>query len=293
MKHPDWQRAAAESLHAHDVRWTALGASAWGESFACETASQRYFVKIATGENASTIDCEADGLRAIASTQTIRVPSLATTLECDRTRVLVLEWLDFGHTPKGTALARAIAALHRAPVPRGPNGERFGWTRDNWIGGTPQQNRWSDDWCAFFRNRRLAPQLRLAQRNGFAELRRDGERLLRDLAALFDGHDPQPSLLHGDLWSGNATMLADGTPAIFDPAVYIGDREADIAMTELFGGFAPDFYIAYNDACPLPAGYPLRRDIYNLYHVLNHANLFGGGYVAQAQSMVRRLLKVL
>jgi fructosamine-3-kinase len=143
---------------------------------------------------------------------------------------------------------------------------------------TPQQNSWCDDWAEFWRTRRMQPQLDLARRNGF------------DLEATFDlgNHRPQPSLLHGDLWSGNAGFTAQG-PVVFDPAVYYGDREADLAMTELFGGFPRQFYQAYNDAWPLEEGYQRRKPLYNLYHLLNHLNLFGGGYLGQVSAALRLL----
>ena len=291
MKSHDWQRAVERSLGAEGARWTPARGSAWGQSFSLVAGAGRYFVKTASGRHASTIDAEADGLAALASTRTIRVPRVVQSTALGDLSVLVLEWLDFDRSGNGAALGKALAALHRATPPRGPAGERFGWHRDNWIGGTSQRNGWSDDWCAFFRGRRLAPQLeRAIQNRGGEGLRRDGDRLLAALPDLLRNHDPAPSLLHGDLWSGNAAGLAGGEPVIFDPAVYVGDREADVAMTELFGGFNADFYEAYRVAWPLEADYELRRDVYNLYHLLNHFNLFGGGYLAQAQATIRRLV---
>ena len=152
-------------------------------------------------------------------------------------------------------------------------------------------NGWSDDWLAFWREKRLAAQLRLAAHNRLPSRMIDrGERLLADCAAFFSGYAPKPSLLHGDLWSGNAAALADGTPVVFDPAVYAGDREADVAMTELFGGFPADFLSSYCEAWPLHDGYRARRPLYNLYHRLNHANLFAGGYVRESEQAIERLL---
>jgi len=159
-----------------------------------------------------------------------------------------------------------LAKLHRTAGPR------FGWHRDNWIGGTPQINTWHDDWSTFFHECRIRPQLDLARKNGFR---------LEEPPRL-ENHHPQPSLLHGDLWSGNAGFIEEG-PVIFDPAGYYGDREADLAMTELFGGFPREFYAAYRKAYPLDAGYEQRKHLYNLYHLLNHLNLFGSGYLAQVQ----------
>ena len=160
-----------------------------------------------------------------------------------------------------------LAKLHRT------TGPRFGWHRDNWIGGTPQTNTWHDGWAGFFRECRIEPQLALARKNGYP---------LTFSSDLLRGHEPRPSLLHGDLWSGNAGFIDEG-PVIFDPAVYYGDREADLAMTELFGGFPLEFYAAYEKAYPLDAGYEQRKHLYNLYHLLNHLNLFGSGYLAQVE----------
>ena len=168
---------------------------------------------------------------------------------------------------------------------------RFGWGRDNTIGPTPQANAWSGDWTEFFRERRLRPQLELARRGGLARaLSAPGERLLGCVDRLLAGHRPAASLLHGDLWGGNWLASSGGEPVLFDPAVYYGDRETDVAMTRLFGGFGAAFYRAYEAAAPLPPGWPERCELYNLYHVLNHANLFGSAYARQAQSIIERLL---
>ncbi len=163
-----------------------------------------------------------------------------------------------------------LAGVHRTCGPR------YGWARDNYIGLGRQANGWCDDWARFWRDRRIGPQLELARRNGFA---------LGDVPveALLQGHRPPPSLLHGDLWSGNAGF-SGGEAVLFDPAVYYGDRECDLAMTELFGGFPAAFYSSYKKEFPLEAGYERRRLLYNLYHLLNHLNLFGGGYLRQVES---------
>jgi fructosamine-3-kinase len=206
-----------------------------------------------------------------------------------RAAFLVLEHLELGRGGGAGAgyetLGRQLAALHRTVRPQ------FGWDRDNTIGSTPQHNRRDDDWRRFWRERRLGYQLELAATHGHrGRLQQRGERLLAALPGLLAGHEPAASLLHGDLWGGNCAFLRDGTPVIFDPAVYYGDREADLAMTELFGGFPAGFYRAYREAYPLADGYEVRRTLYNLYHVLNHLNLFGGGYRAQAEDMIDALL---
>ena len=209
---------------------------------------------------------------------------------CDAgTAWLALEWLDLGRCPAGAerALGERLAALHRHTAPQ------HGWHRDNFIGRTPQPNGWHDDWVAFYGERRLAHQLRLARDNGFGgELQDLGARLIERLPEFFDGYEPVPSLIHGDLWGGNWSCC-DGEPVIYDPAVYYGDREAELAMTRLFGGFGGAFYAAYTEAWPLAPGHERRDTLYRLYHVLNHANLFGGGYAGQALSLLRRLVSDL
>ena len=152
----------------------------------------------------------------------------------------------------------------------------------------------TSDWIEFFAQYRLGFQLDLAERSGYGgRWLEQGRRLCSRLADFFDGYRPRPSLLHGDLWGGNWAADAAGEPVIFDPASYFGDREADLAMTQLFGGFGRAFYDAYTSAWPLDPGAGTRRDLYNLYHVLNHLNLFGGGYRAQAERMIGRLLAAL
>ena len=202
---------------------------------------------------------------------------------------LALEWIEFGRALPDTEarLGEQLTQLH------GVTAARFGWHRDNTIGATPQPNAWTVGWAEFFAHRRIGFQLDLAERGGRGGrwLER-GRRLVEQLPTLLAGHRPRPSLLHGDLWGGNWAADASGAPVIFDPATYFGDREADLAMTRLFGGFGREFYAAYESAWPLDAGADVRCDLYNLYHVLNHLNLFGGGYRGQAEAMIGRLLAV-
>ncbi len=212
-------------------------------------------------------------------------PGCSPSAGSEGAEFLALEWLEIVDGGRDASLGRALARMHAATAPR------FGWHRDNTIGMTPQVNGWSDDWAGFFRDRRLRPQLELAERNGYrGALGRDGVELLERVPRLLEDHRPAASLLHGDLWAGNAGRLRDGSPVVYDPATYYGDREADLAMTELFGGFGPAFHAAYAEAMPIPEGYPTRRTLYNLYHVLNHLNLFGAAYLARAEAMIAELL---
>ena len=253
---------------------------------------RRVFVKRAAGADVAMLACEADGLRALAATGAIRVPAILAEDATVDDAHLALEWIDLTAPTEPVALGRALATLHGAPAPRGPCGERFGWHRDNFIGGTPQANDWSDDWIAFFRDARLVPQLERAHRNGFrGDLERDGVRLLSQLPDLLHDHAPSPSLVHGDLWQGNAGTLPDGSPVVFDPAVYVGDGEVDLAMTELFGGFGSAFMRAYESVRPIAPGYALRRDLYTLYHLLNHLNLFGATYRIRIEHTLARLVE--
>lgn len=187
-----------------------------------------------------------------------------------------MERLELGGPEDWPAMGRMLAALHRNAT------DRFGSANDNWIGLAPQINGWSEDWLGFWRERRLAPQL---ERAGLAP---KAAPLLERLDHFFPGYRPVPSLLHGDLWRGNAGFTREG-PVIFDPAVYYGDREADLAMTELFGGFPRAFYAAYEEAWPLDSGYARRKNLYNLYHLLNHLNLFGASYLCQVQAALQEL----
>jgi len=249
------------------------------------TDGSRYFVKLNDARHLPMFAAEAQGLNAIAATNTLRVPQPIVHGTANAHSFLVLEHLELGSRGDARLLGEQLAALHRCT-----NGE-FGFARDNYIGTTPQPNGWKDNWMDFWREQRLGFQLRLAAQNGYGgKLQTLGEKLLDALPAFFDGYAPQPALLHGDLWSGNNAFLADGMPVIFDPAPYYGDRECDLAMTELFGGYPADFYAAYRAMYPLDDGYAVRKDLYNLYHILNHANLFGGGYARQAEGMMQRLL---
>lgn len=250
-------------------------------------ASGALFVKVAAAEAHGRLAAEAAGLDELAQAGGLRVPQVRAQGLAGAEAFLALEWIEMGAASRRSErrLGQGLAALHAVRA------ERFGWRIDNSIGPTPQLNGWWAQWPAFWRERRLRPQLELAVRRGFGRLlEAPGERLLEASAALLAGHRPQPALLHGDLWAGNWGTDADGGAVIFDPAVYYGDREADLAMTRLFGGFGREFYAAYQDAAPLPPGHALRAELYTLYHVLNHANLFGGGYAQQARAMMERLI---
>jgi fructosamine-3-kinase len=250
------------------------------------------------------LEAEADGLRALAAAadpQRLLVPAPLALGEVEGQAVLVLPWLvlgsaggEAGQGDRWRALGAALAALHRrslaGPLVAGDRGaSAFGWVRDNHIGATPQANGWLEDWGRFFVERRLAPQIdRLTRREGALP---GADTLLERVPQWLARHRPDPCLVHGDLWSGNAGLAPDGRGALFDPSVHRADREVDLAMARLFGGFPESFFQAYETAWPLPSGHHQRRDLYNLYHRLNHANLFGGSYGPQARNSIAQLLK--
>jgi fructosamine-3-kinase len=283
------ERIAAASGAPFTVRerWS-VGGGCIHESWVVTDGTVRWFVKTNDAAAEPLFEAEADGLAALAESGTVRVPRPLAWGRVGGTSFLAMEYLELGGHGADEALGRQLAALHRREAPR------FGWRRDNFIGATPQRNDFDDDWTAFLRERRLGYQLDLAaQKQGGSRLGRAGEELLERMPALFRSYRPRPSLLHGDLWGGNAGVTRGGEPVIFDPAVYCGDREAELAMTELFGGFSARFYAAYGEAWPLDEGYAVRKQLYNLYHILNHFNLFGGGYAGQAEVMMERLLTEL
>jgi fructosamine-3-kinase len=261
------------------------GGFATGECW--ESDSGPVFVKVADRQRLTLLEAEAAGLRELADAAALRVPRVLAAGVAGSQAFLVLEWIELRAPTSSTEarLGELLAAQHRVTAPR------FGWHRDNTIGATPQSNAWTEDWARFFAQQRLGFQLdRAAQRGHSGRLIERGRRLCEQLDVLLRGHRPLPSLLHGDLWGGNWAADESGKAVIFDPAVYFGDREADLAMTRLFGGFGRTFYDAYESAWSLEAGADVRFDLYNLYHVLNHLNLFGGGYRGQAETLIERLL---
>jgi len=244
------------------------------------------FRKSGPASSADMFAAEAEGLLELAKPGVIRVPEVLGHGVEGNQAFIEIEWLELSSPTLRveTQLGERLAELHRTTA------DCFGWHRDNTIGLTRQINDRADDWVAFFRDHRLGFQLRLAAQNGYTgQLQEQGAQLLKRMPLFFKDHDPAPALLHGDLWAGN-WGCCDDEPVIFDPAVYYGDRETDLAMTKLFGGFGCAFYEAYEDAWPLAPGHRERCDLYQLYHVLNHLNLFGSAYLGRAQQLIRNLL---
>jgi len=246
-----------------------------------------YFLKSNVADRLPMFEAEMAATNEIANTATIGVPKVFCVDVIEDYSFIVLEWLDLQPVDEaaGSRFGRALAALHRH------TGKEFGWHRNNSVGATVQVNTPSSDWLAFWKEYRLGYQLKLAASNGYTGQLQDlGTRLMVCCDELFSGYSPEPSLLHGNLWHGNTGCSASGEVIVFDHATYYGDRETDLAMTSLFGGFPNTFVTAYNATLPLHEGYELRRDFYNVYHLLNHLNLFGKGYLAQAEATMKRVL---
>ncbi|MBD2440125.1 fructosamine kinase family protein [Nostoc sp. FACHB-110] len=256
------------------------------QGYAISHGVTTYFVKLNQAAQVAMFEAEMLGLKQIFATNTIRVPKPICWGSTGDSAYIVLEWLEMngGNAKSWAEMGRKLAAMHQATSQNG-----FGWEMNNTIGSTPQINTWTKDWVEFYCQYRLGYQFQLARRRG-GNFPQQNE-LLAAIPKILAEHEVQPSLVHGDLWGGNAGFTVLGEPVIFDPATYYGDREVDIAMTELFGGFPAAFYQSYNEVFPLDAGYERRKILYNLYHILNHFNLFGGGYASQANRMIEQILR--
>jgi len=244
-----------------------------------------FFVKWGTHHVAKTFAAEAAGLQALRVSGSPLVIPEVISIESGEQGYILLEWLNQGHasTQSWEAFGRGLAALHRTSV------QAFGFEEDNFIGRSPQVNTTRDTWPDFFRACRLEPQVQMAREAGRWPKEWNGwlDNLYNRLEMLIPSL-PEASLVHGDLWGGNFMTLTSGKIALIDPAVYYGHREVDLAMTELFGGFKKSFYEAYWEAWPLEDGYSERKELYNVYHLLNHLNLFGASYERGVEKVLKR-----
>jgi len=279
--------AEAVGLDADEARLSPVTGGDIAASYRLEDGNRAIFVKCLPPSERAVLGAEQDGLSRIAATNTVRVPSVHAS-GCDEVAWLALELLELRSATDAAfaLLGKQLANLHAHCCEAK---EVFGLERDNFIGATPQPNTRECDWTEFFFTHRIGYQLDLLAERGERFERGDTNRLRAGWETRFPDHAPDASLLHGDLWGGNAAMLGDGTPVIFDPAVHHGDRECDLAMARLFGGFGESFFAAYDRAWPLPDGWRQRLPYYQLYHVLNHANLFGGAYLARSRRLIDEL----
>jgi protein-ribulosamine 3-kinase len=246
------------------------------QAYKVQFAGRRFFAKINSSAAAPAMfRAEAHALNCLRGRSSLCVPEPLGVYEEAGSAMLLMEHLDLASVENWAELGRGLARLHQM------NGPAYGWDHDNFIGTTPQSNSSCSSWADFWWRSRLEPQLELAMRNGFAkQLRPLAADLERKCHQYLADHHPPAALLHGDLWRGNVGFLKDGRAAIFDPASYYGDPEVDLSMTRLFGGFAADFYRAYAEVHPQLPDADNRAALYNLYHLLNHLNLFGGGYLS-------------
>ncbi|MEM8863201.1 MAG: fructosamine kinase family protein, partial [Chloroflexota bacterium] len=230
-----------------------VGGGCINQGYKVSDKNREYFVKLNQASKVEMFSAEALGLKQMYATQTITIPQPICWGVADSSSYIVLEWLDLagGNSSSWAEMGRQLAAMHRQGT-----SDQFGFEINNTIGSTPQINSWMENWADFFAEQRIGYQLKLAKRNGgnFPEINRVVEAIRDKLAA----RKPEASILHGDLWSGNAAIARDGSPVIFDPATYYGDRETDLAMTELFGGFPAAFYDGYDQTWQLDSGYQQR-----------------------------------
>lgn len=258
------------------------------QAYQLHTSEGNYFLKLNRAQSLPMFETEAHNLEAITHSHSFLCPKPIGYGLHNEQAWLLMEHLQLTSHGDDAQRGRDLALMHHhinhKPQP-------FGWFEDNYIGHTPQSNRWHSDWIGFYGEQRLRPQLELAQLRGASRSLYDqGVQLIEKLPEWFHNYQPAASLLHGDLWGGNSAFTTEGDAVIFDPACYYGDRETDLAMTELFGGFSSQFYIGYNEVFPIDEGYQQRKPLYNLYHILNHFNLFGGHYEHQAEKMITQLL---
>ena len=275
--------AAIRSVHP-------VGGGCINHAVRLETERNVYFLKWNAAPPPRMFKCEALGLALLASTGAVRVPNVLALAEAEggQPAYLLLEWLEPGNETDQGHLGEQLARLHSGNQSLHAS-SAYGLDHDNYIGLSQQVNHWETNWPSFFAESRIRPQVDLARRHGHLppERRKRLELLIERLPSLLGGVERRPALIHGDLWSGNV-IPGPGGLAVIDPAVSYSDREAEIAFTELFGGFTHRFYTAYESVWPLEPGYRDRRDLYNLYHLLNHLNLFGETYAYQVDVILRR-----
>ncbi len=284
-----FQNAVRAAGDLSDVRSSGpIGGGCINQALRVATAENVYLLKWHAKAPPGMFSVEARGLRLLQASSTVQVPQVFAAADAGSAHpgYIILEWLE--PAPRRASadmaiLGEQLAALHAVTRPQ------YGLDHDNYIGTTPQINTPDADWIVFFRERRLRYQVELAARNGYlpAARRRGLERLLERLPNLLDAVERRPALIHGDLWGGNLLPTGNNV-ALIDPAVYFADREAELAYTQMFGSFDPRFYAGYRAAWPLAPGYEDRRELYNLYHLLNHLNLFGESYAGHVDAVIRR-----
>jgi len=275
-----------EILGEKIVSNSSIGGGSIANSQVVATESgEKYFLK-SYGSNKVILKNEANGLNELAKSKVIRIPNVIAVTD----DFLLLEFIETGRRVNDFSelFGSQFAKMHKT------TSDKFGFYENNFIGSTPQTNvPEKNSWLDFFWENRLLFQFKLAERNGYvnSEFRTLFSKLEERVPSLLNGTEVKPTLMHGDLWSGNFMVDENGNPVLIDPAVYYGHREADLAMTRMFGGFDAKFYSAYNSEYPLPDDWEYRINLYMLYHVMNHLNLFGSGYYSQVISIIKKYVK--
>ena len=251
---------------------------------------QQFFVKINSSAFLGNFQQEVLGLSYLARCHQLVTPQVITTGVHQRQSFLVLEYLDLSQSGKDSCFAESLVSLHQITA------QEFGFESNNYIGGNPQYNSWLSDWGQYFVEYRLRPQFELLFQGNLKssidnKVTENSETLMKQCRFILNSHAPQPSLVHGDLWQGNYAFDRHGNPVVYDPACYFADSEVDIAMLEMFGSPSAEFYSVYYQQRPPKSGIEIRKKIYNLYHLLNHANLFGGGYLSRVVNSIEQILK--
>ena len=248
---------------------------------------RRFFGKTTHKKDLQRLHFEAEGLQVLrnfANKDYINIPKVVKIQEIENEAILLMPWLDLGEGDQ-KLLGEGLALLHKNSIKHNPG--YFGWEIEGYIGEGKQLSGKITDWGECFVNLRIKPQLTTAKKWGVNV--NDFTSILDVISNYLDKHNPEPSIVHGDLWSGNFGIQKDGKGVLIDPATWWADREVDIAMTKLFGGFSNEFYMGYENIYPLDIFAKTRFEIYNLYHVLNHANIFGGSYKNQFLSSIRNI----
>lgn len=258
------------------------------QAFKLHTNQGNYFLKTNLASHYDMFRAEMTSLQAIAASNSILLPKAIASGTFKNQAWLLLEYVEMSSQGDDLQRGRDLALMHHH---LNDSAKPFGWQEDNFIGLTPQRNDWCSNWVEFYGQMRLKPQIEMARNRGLSSaIAERGYQLIEKLDYWFTDYQPKASLLHGDLWGGNSAFNRDGEAMIFDPASYYGDHETDIAMSELFGGFSQAFYNGYQQVFPLDKGYQQRKTLYDLYHILNHFNLFGGHYQQQADNRIQTLL---
>lgn len=278
-----------EQLGIHQINTiTPVSGGCINHGYCVITDVGKFFLKLNTHHSDTMFKAESIALKHLKLTNTIKVPEpLDYGVLSTGEAYLILEWLDLvpANQQAQKRLGQQLAQLHLIEH------QQFGFEIENTIGSTPQINDWNDDWVTFFQKHRLGYQLDLIkEKYQDTDLLRKAELLSQGLPSFFEGIDFKPSLIHGDLWSGNFAMLEDGTPVMFDPASYFGHAEAELSIMNMFGGFTSHCFDAYHEIIPKSPGFERRQKLYQLYHYLNHYNLFGSGYRGQCLTLINDLL---